>query len=470
MKLSHNIIYSCALTVSGYLVPMITYPYISRVLGVANIGLCNFIDGIINYFTLFSMMGIGVVGIREVAANKDDRHGLSQCFRDLMAFNIFLTFVAGIVLLAATFLFPGAQEYRGLLLVGAVKLIANTFLVEWFYKGLENFKYITLRSVLVKSLYVVAVFMFVKAPGDYAVYYWLTTLVCVANAAVNWRHLCLFVSLRAGRFRLLRYAGPILFMGCYGLLTSMYSTFNIVYLGAVAGVTEVGYYTTATKLFSFIIALFTAFTSVMLPRMSALLNEGRRPEFNRLAALSNTILFRMAFPLIVFTMFFAPQIVYVISGPGYAPAAGPLRIVLPLIFIIGYEQILIIQMLMPMKKDRAVFVNSIIGAVVGVVLNVLLTSRLGCTGSAIVWLCSECAVMLSAQYFIYRYLRRGFPFRLLLRELLYCGPILALFAGLWLIPDSAGVVKVVPPAVVMAGYSLAVFMSLKKSLKGYALE
>ena len=465
MKLSHNIAYNFILTISGYLFPLITYPYVSRVLGVTNIGTYNMVDSIINYFILFSMLGIGVVGIRETAENRGDRRRLSESFRDLVAFNVFMTVIAEILLLATIFLVPRFGPYRNMLLIGAVKLLANLFLVEWFYKGIEDFRYITVRSIIVKALYVVSVFVFVKAPGDYPVYYLLTICVCIANAAVNWRHLRRFITFSQGQPFLFRYARPVAVMGCYALLTSMYTTFNVVYLGLVAGDTEVGYYTSAVKLYTLIISLFTAFTNVMLPRMSALVSQGDEGEFSRLASLSNTLLFRTSLPLVVFTVLYAPEIIRIICGPGYESAVLLMRIIMPLLFIVGYEQIIIVQMLMPMKKDRAVLVNSIFGASLGVALNLLLTPRWGSISTAGVWVCSECAVMLSAQYFIRKYLQRGFPVEIFFKELLYSTPVLILLTGLWFL-DCIGPIKILLPAIVISAYLFLVFVRMKKCLNG----
>ncbi len=460
MKLAHNIAYSFILTVSGYIFPLITYPYVSRVLGATNIGICNLVDSIIDYFILFSMLGIGVVGIRATAENRSDRCRLSESFRDLVAFNMFMTVIAELLLLAAIFFVPQFEPYRNMLLTGAVKLLANLFLVEWFYKGIENFRYITLRSIVVKALYVISVFLFVRSPDDYPVYYLLTVCVCIVNAAVNWRHLCRFISLRPRQPSVFRYARPVTVMGCYALLTSMYTTFNVVYLGLVAGDTEVGYYTSAVKLYTVIIGFFTAFTNVMLPRMSALVSQGNESEFSRLASLSYSLLFRTSLPLVAFTILYAPEIIRIICGPGYEAAVLPMRIIMPLLFVVGYEQIIIVQMLMPMKKDKAILVNSILGASLGIALNLLLTPRLGSTGSAVVWVCSECAVMFSAQCFVYKYLQKKFPFRRFFGELLHCSPVLILLIGLFL-PDTIGIIKLLPPVTVLSAYFLLVFKQIK---------
>lgn len=111
-------------------------------------GVCNFIDSIINYFILFSMMGISTIGIREIARSKGDNFSLSKTFSSLLILNIVSTIVVLIGLLITIYLVPELHKYREMMYIGALKLVFNCLLVEWFYKGLENFKFITQRTIL----------------------------------------------------------------------------------------------------------------------------------------------------------------------------------------------------------------------------------------------------------------------------------------------------------------------------------
>ena len=133
----------------------------------------------------------------------------------------------------------------------------------------------------------------------------------------------------------------------------MYTTFNVAYLGFTSNEVEVGYYTTATKLYTILLALFTAFTSVMIPRMSSLVAENKMEEFKKLSQKSSNILFGFSIPLIIYASVYAPYIINLIAGMGYEGAILPMRIILPLVLVIGYEQILICHILMPLKKDKA---------------------------------------------------------------------------------------------------------------------
>ena len=423
MGVIKNFLYSSVLTVSNYLFPLITYPYISRVLGVTNIGICNFIDSIINYYILFSMMGMGLLAVREIAKNKDNRLGLKKSFSSLLVLNSIFTFVSVLLLIISIHVFPDLYQYKQLLYVGVFKVVFNYLLIEWLYVGTENFKLVTQRSIAVKTLYVIAVFLFVKDSHDYQTYYVLSVLMIVVNACFNLWYSKKLVSFSFSDITIKPYLKPYCVLGVYALLTSMYTSFNVVYLGFVAGETEVGYYTTAIKLYTVLLSLFSAFTGVMLPHMSSLISQGRYEEFRLLISKSVKALFTFAMPLIVLSVCFAPQIISIVSGPGYENSILPMRIVMPLMFIIGYEQIIIIQVLMPLRKDKAILINSILGAVVGLLMNVCLVSSFGSSGSAVVWVVAEVAVLCSTQVFVHKYLKIHFPFKDLLINILWGGII-----------------------------------------------
>ena len=145
-------------------------------------------------------------------------------------------------------------------------------------------------------------------------------------------------------------------------------------------------------------------------------------EFKRLTNKSYDLLFSFAFPAIIIAIVFAPQIVLIVCGPGYEGAITPLRLIMPLVLIIGYEQILILQVLLPLKKDNAIFINSIFGAVTGVLLNIILVKTYKSSGSAIVWIASELVVLISGQYFVYKYLNYNFPYRKFFMYIIYSIP------------------------------------------------
>ena len=391
-SIKKNFAYKSVLTLSTYLINFITFPYVARVLGVERIGLVNFVDNTVNYFLLFATMGVGLLGVREIAAVKEDKKRRDQVYSSMLALNLLFTLVSLGIYLLCVVTIPKLCQYDELFYIGTAKILFTVFLVEWFFTGVENFRYITLRSILIKVLYIISVFLFVRDTSDYRLYFILTVGVVVLNALINQLYIREFVRVRWNNIQLFKYLKQNVTLGIYTLMTSMYLTFNVMYLGLVSNNTEVGYYTTAFKLYSVVLGFFTAFTNVMLPRMSSLLANGEKDRFQELVNRSFSVMATCCIPLILCSMIMAPQIVYILSGPGYEGAILPMRIIMPAAFAVGVAQVLAIQVLMPMKKDKVLLVASIIGAVVSLLINLLVVPYIESVGSAVVLLCSEAVV------------------------------------------------------------------------------
>lgn len=415
-SVKRNFIYNALLTTANYIFPLLTYPYITRVLGVESIGLCGFIDSIINYFIIFSALGINILGIREIASSRNDNENFNKTFTALIFLNTITTIIMFVVLIIVTFLVPKLYENWEMMLIGALKLLANLFLIEWLYRGLEDFKYITLRTLSVRVLYVIMIFIYIKNENDTIKYYFLTTIVIVFNAFININHARKYIKLIFSIVAVKNYIKPYASLGVYSVLTSMYTSFNVAYLGFISDNTQVGYYTTATKLFTILISLFTAFTGVMMPRMCNLIASKNIDDFIILINKSMSFLLAFIIPIALFSIIFSDEIVHIIAGKGYEGAVFPMQIIMPLLLIYGFSQIFVEQILMPLKKDKAILLNSIIGAFVGVLLNIIFTRHLQSVGSAIVLAISETIIVFMAGYEVKRYIGYTLPWKFMLKK------------------------------------------------------
>lgn len=425
-SLKKNLLYSILLVVANYVFPFLTYPYVSRVLGVTGIGACNFVDSVINYFILFSTLGIDSLGVREIAKHKGDKAALDKTFSNIFVVNLSLTGFMLLMLVILTFTVPQLAAHKDLMFIGGFKLVFNCLLVEWMYKGMEDFKLITLRSIVVKTVYVAAVFLMVRHREDVWIYYLLSSLMVVANALVNivLAHNRVHLTLKGIQFW--PTFRSLLALGLYAILTSMYTTFNVTFLGFVSGETEVGYYTNATKIYFMVMAVFTAFTGVMIPRMSELVSNGEMDKFKSYFNVAVDILFGFSFPIIIWMMFMAPDIVRLIAGPEFSGSVLPMTIIAPLVFVIGYEQILVLQSLLPLGRDKLLLRNSLVGAIVGVALNAILVPILASVGSAIVWIVTEVLILVLSQIAVTRELEISFPYKESLKNIAVYIPLVVL--------------------------------------------
>ena len=467
-SIKKNFAYKSVLTLSTYLFNFITFPYVARVLGVERIGLVNFVDNTVNYFLLFATMGVGLLGVREIAAVKEDKKRRDQVYSSMLALNLLFTLVSlGIYLLCISTI-PKLCQYDELFYIGTAKILFTVFLVEWFFTGVENFRYITLRSILIKVLYIISVFLFVRDTSDYRLYFILTVGVVVLNALINQLYIRKFVRVRWNNIQLFKYLKQNVTLGIYTLMTSMYLTFNVMYLGLVSNNTEVGYYTTAFKLYSVILGFFTAFTNVMLPRMSSLLANGEKDRFQELVNRSFSVMATCCIPLILCSMIMAPQIVYILSGPGYEGAILPMRIIMPAAFAVGVAQVLAIQVLMPMKKDKELKIESNIGAVVSLLINLLVVPSVKSVGSAVVLLCSEMGVTGMYVWYVLSQELILIPIKAIGKNVLFSLPsvVICLGCGRWIDNELLGV----GCAVVLAGILWMLLQIIIRSLVGERIK
>ncbi len=417
-----NLSYNLALTFCGYIFPLLTYPYVSRVLGVTNIGICNFVDSIINYFVLFSALGITSLGVREIAKVKDDKQKCSEVFSTLVFINAALSVIMTIGLVIACYTIDKFMTYRPFLFVGISKLLLNTYVIEWFYQGISNFKYITIRSFIIRCIYTVNVFAFVHSTNDTLIYYGLSCVTTVFNAGINWHYAHRFVSFSWKKIRIPAYIASVVSYGTYRILTSLYTSFNITYLGFVSGDKEVGYYTTATKLYTIIISVITALTTVMIPKVSELISKDDNESLKGMAEKTFQMVFTFAIPLVVVCNMCSPLIIRIIAGTGYDGAVVPFRIITTLLLIVGMEQIIIQQFLMAKRDNKCILILSFAGACIGLLLNITLTPSMASIGSAISWTASELAILVLSLYYFKKHFAMTLPYNTLIKELLLSIP------------------------------------------------
>ncbi len=411
MGVKKNFAYNVMITMSSYIISLAIFPYVSRVLGVGLIGRVDFANNVVSYFSLFALLGVSAVGIREVAACGEDREKRSRVFSSIFGFIIFLTLLSLAIYILSIFFLPKFHEYKELLYWGAVSLFFTSLLIEWLYQGVENFRYIAIRTITIRFIYAILVFFLVKDKDDYQIYYILTVLSVLINAVVNILYSRQFVDFKLRYISLFKYAKEIISIGVYKILTSMYTTFNVVFLGYVCSDVDVGYYATSTKLFYILLGVMTAFTSVMLPRMSALWSSNNKEEFKSKLNSSFDLVFMFTLPIIIWSLVFTPQIIRLLSGDGFEGAITPMRIIVPLLFVTGIAQIIVIQILMPMKKDKVILVGSLAGACVGILSNIIWVRSFGAIGTALTLVSAEIVGDFCGLYYVLKTKAIIFPWK-----------------------------------------------------------
>jgi len=432
MSIAKNFIYNSAITLSSYIVGFIVFPYISRVLGVDSLGIVGFVDNVINYFIMFAMLGVQTVGIREIASCHGNRELCSRAFFNLFSFIIVSIFFVSSIYLAAVFFVPQLSRYNHFFLIGLAKLLFTPLLFEWLFVGNQDFRYISIRTILVKIVYLILIFIFVRGKEDVDIYFLLTSVSVIINSAINIYASRRYISWKYFSFKLGTYLPQIFKLGIFTFIISLYSTFNYVYLGVVSSEKQVGLYFTAIKLYTVIMGFFRAFTAVVLPKMSELVANNDYQNFQRIIDKSLSALFTFSIPTIVMTSMLSSFIIKIIAGEGYEDAALPMMIVMPILIIAGLNQINGVQIFIPLHKDNVLLVTASFAAVVGILCNVYLDAKYGAIGAACTILFSETVGCIGGLIYITKKKIYRFPFKSLLLHLLMAAPC---FVIMWIVGE-----------------------------------
>lgn len=409
---------------SGYIFPLITFPYITRILGPASLGVANFAFSVIDYAVLFSTLGMGTIGIREIAKCSDNNEKLNKSFSGLVSLHIVFMTIALIIYLAVVFMTPCLRERYPLYLVGTVKIIFNVFLIEWLFSGLQNFRYITIRSVVTRLLYVIAVFVFVRNSDDYIAYVAVTVLQVFLNATINWRFSKRFVHFSFTIDSLKQYISPVFSMGVTAILLSFYSSFITMYLGFACGDDSVGYYTTATRLYAIIISVISAFNGVLLPHLNSMYGRGDVGGVRNAIEKSINLVVFLSIPLLLYGCLMANDIIAFIAGQQFNRSILPFQIIIVQVFLVGVSQVTELQVLLTFNKMKEIFLCTIASVILSVLIMVLFAKQYAEVAAAYAVMIPhivECAML---YLFSQRTMKFSFPVKSALYSLMASIPML----------------------------------------------
>lgn len=393
-----NYIFNLINTVSGLLFPLITFPYASRVMMADGIGHVNFYQSIIQYLTLLSCLGIPMYAIREIAKVRDDQALRDKTAVEILLLHTMLTILGyvGVAIIAATV--AEVQVDIPLFLILSLTIFFTAIGCEWFYQGVEDFKYITIRGLVVKVISVILLFVLVRTKDDLYWYAGYTVFGVLGGNIFNFFRLRKYISFSNLNFKELhplRHLLPALHIFALNLIISIYVQLNSIMLGFMSGDTAVGLFTAASKLSHMLLGVGSALGTAMLPRMSNLIANGEKEHFVQMYRKSMRFMVGIALPLMIGLIVTAPILIILFAGETYQDAVITLQLISPIILAISMSNVTGIQILYPMGKVNIVILTTGIGAVVNFLLNLWLIPKYAQDGAAISTTIAETAVTVS---------------------------------------------------------------------------
>ena len=392
-----NFIMNFILTLSNFIFPLITFPYVSRILQASGLGKVGFATSIIVYFSMIAMMGIPTYGIKACAKIRDDSYKLTKTVYELLILNtIFLAFALTLLLLSVIFI-DKLYIDKELYIILAFSMLFNVLGIEWLYKALEQYSYITIRSIFFKIASLILLFIFVKESNDILPYAMLTVLASVGAGILNFYNLRKIITLYKITFKQLEITKHIKPSFTFFLLTisiTIYVNLDSVMLGFMTSDDNVGYYSAAVKIKQILVSLVTSLGAVMLPRLAFYYEQKRFDEFKALVKDALDFILIVSLPLTIYFTLYAKDAILLLSGESFLASVEPMQIIMPTVFFIALSNLMGWQILVPMDREKQIVFSTIIGAVIGGIINFFAIPHLGVNGAAIANLCAECAVVI----------------------------------------------------------------------------
>lgn len=394
--------------------PLITFPYVTRILLPEGMGKVAFFTAISQYGIILAGLGISTYGIRATAMVRDDKEKLSATVKELFCINFSLSAIVVLGLFAVTPFYPKFQQEFILLALNCFFILANSMGLSWLFVGLEQFDYITIRSLICKTISLVLVFALVKKASDYWIYAAIIVFSSAGAYFFNYYYSKKFVSFSSSKkMNLRQHFKPMLLLFSSSLAINVYTNLDTVMLGLLCDNTQVGLYSMSVKIKNLLLIVVYTISTTLLPRMSYYVGNKLEDEYRNVLKKSTIFVLLIAIPMILFFVVNAKTTILVLGGNKFLGSVVCMQILMPIIIISGISNITGNQILIPFGKDSCFTKAVTTGACINLFLNLLLMPRLFCIGAAIATLAAE-IIQMSIQLF---YSKDKIKFMLDLKEI-----------------------------------------------------
>lgn len=392
-KLVKNSIYNVIYKGLNAFFPLITMTYVSRILLSSGVGKVTYAQNIAQYFVTLAALGIPNYGIREIAKRQNNRNEMNHTFTELFSINLLSTLFFSFCYYILIFAVPSFRKDNFLHVIVGFSICLNALNVDWFYQGVEEYKYIAVRSICIKFLSLICVFIFIRSPED------TTKYAAINCAAVCGNYICNVIHLRKFGVKLCRdsldfkkHIKPILILLGSVISVELYTLLDTTMIGMMCGDTEVGYYTNSIKLVKMLITIITAIAGVLLPRLSFYHKNGEESKCSEIVSKVFAIMLFIFVPCEIGIFILSKQIVLLLFGKSFVEAGVTLRIASFLICTLGFSNLFGTQVLLTYGKERLLLVTTIVGAVSNIIMNSILIPLFKQNGAALASVLSEALV------------------------------------------------------------------------------
>ena len=384
-----NFLYNVIYQVFIFIIPLITTPYVSRVLGVNNVGIYSYTYSIVYYFMLAAMLGINNYGSREIAKASNNKEKLSKTFFSIY----FLQLICCSIMIILYIIVSGIYqyEYKSIMLIQLIYLISCVFDINWFFFGLEKFKITISRNIIIKLLSLILIFSFVNSRNEL----WLYTLIMSGSTLLSQIYLWFYIKKEVCFYRptfndIFKHLPECLVLFIPIISYSIYRVMDKTLIGAISNTIQLGNFESAEKIINIPISFITALGTVMMPHMSKSSDE----EYTEKLRATFKLCFFFIIPMIIGLFVISNDFSNIFFGKEFTLTGDIIKYLLPTILFSAITNVIRSNYLIPKGKNKVYVVSTILGAIVNLILNLIFIKKYGALGACIGTIAAEFTVML----------------------------------------------------------------------------
>lgn len=417
MKVIKNYLYNASYQILLMLAPLLTTPYVSRILGAHNNGINTYTNGWVTFFCLFGQLGIGLYGNREIAYCRNNKKKRSKIFWEIFILQLITSGVALIFYLFAVFEF--SSTFKLFFLLQTIYIINGAIDISWYFMGMEDFKKTVTRNTLVKVISIILIFLLVRSKNDLVKYIILLGLSSFIGNLTLWPYLCKQINfIKLSSLKPFKHFYPTLLLFIPTITTQIYLVVNRIMLGRMSSQVSVSQFDFGDKMIKLALSLVTATGSVMLPHIANKFTEGDiksiRDSLYKSFDFATALAIPIMFGLMAISLTFAPWFL----GSEYGPTSKVIFYEAPAILFIAWSNVTGTQYLMPVHREKEYTISVTIGAIINVIANFYFIKTHGVNGAAFVTVLSELSILIVQLMFIHGTIKRRQLFTALWKYLL----------------------------------------------------
>lgn len=388
-----NTFYNLMKTMSTIIFPLITFPYVSRVLHAENIGKINFGTSIVNYFSLLATLGVTTYAVRECSRVRNDKKRLGETVSQIMTINLCTMLFSFSLMAICLVCVPSLRNYRMLIVIQSMSILFTVIGTDWLNTAMEDFRYITIRTFCFQGIAVVLMLLFVKEPEHYLRYAFITVLSTSGAYLLNILYRQKYCQVRiARRINLKRHFPPIMLLFTMLLSQTLLNSMDVTMLGIIKGDYVVGLYSTAMRISNTVSQVVSSIAWVVMPQLSQAFAENNYKRINML--LHDAVAFTgiVGIPCFAGLNILAPEFIEILGGREYLGATNCLRILACSMMISFISGIFGNMILLPSMREKQFMVACICGALTNLGINFLLIPRFGINGASVATVISNVVI------------------------------------------------------------------------------